>query len=69
MDIDLDNLFIKTRKDIIDSLIENNVNLDKMIERLGIDRDTFVKKMTVRDKNFKFYLKVLSLSEHWEVEE
>ena len=44
-----------------------NVDLDILAFDLGIDRVTFIDKMTEKKGNYSFYLRTIELLENWEV--
>lgn len=66
METELNNLFINIRNDILKIIQEKNVDIDILALDLGINRRILISNLRNRIENFTFYLKALTLLEHWE---
>ena len=62
----LNSTFEELREEIYKQIKEKNVNLDDLAFDLGIDRVTFIEKMTEITGNYSFYLRTIDLLENWE---
>ncbi len=67
METELNNLFINIRNDILKIIQEKNVDIDILALDLGINRRILISNLRNGIENFTFYLKALTLLEHWEV--
>lgn len=58
MNIELDNMFLRIRKDCIDLINIKNIDIDDLLFELGISNKKFIEILNNRNKDFTIYLKI-----------